>query len=113
MTDCIFCKIVAGEIPSDKVYEDEEILAFRDISPAAPVHILFIPKKHFANLSEAADEDQALLGRMMRIIGKQAAGLGLPESYRLVSNRGEAAGQSVDHFHLHLLGGRDMLWPPG
>ena len=109
MTDCIFCKIVAGEIPSTKIYEDEEILAFQDIHPAAPVHVLFIPKKHFANLGEAAPEDQALLGRLLLVIGQEAAKLGLQESgYRIVSNCGELAGQTVGHFHLHLLGGRGM-----
>ena len=113
MTDCIFCKIIAGEIPGDKVYEDEEVLGFRDINPAAPVHVLFIPKKHFANLGEASAEDQALLGKMLLLIGQQASKLGLADGYRIVSNCGEGAGQSVEHFHLHLLGGRDMLWPPG
>ena len=108
MTDCVFCKIIAGEIPCDKVYEDEEILAFRDINPAAPVHILFIPKKHFSHLGEASAEDQALLGRMLLVIGREAPKLGLPDSYRIVSNFGEAAGQTVKHFHLHLLGGRYM-----
>ena len=113
MTDCIFCKIIAGEIPGDVVYEDEEIFAFRDINPAAPVHVLFIPKKHFANLGEATGEDRALLGNMLLVAAREAVGLGLTEGYRLVSNCGESAGQSVEHFHLHLLGGRDMQWPPG
>ena len=113
MADCIFCKIITGEIPGDKVYEDEEILGFRDINPAAPVHVLFVPKKHFANLSEASCDDQALLGKMLLIAGKEAEKLGLAEGYRLVSNCGESAGQSVGHFHIHLLGGRDMQWPPG
>ncbi|MCL2121659.1 MAG: histidine triad nucleotide-binding protein [Clostridiales bacterium] len=108
MEDCIFCQIIAGEIPSDIVYEDEEILAFRDIHPAAPVHVLFIPKKHFANLGEAAPEDQALLGRMLLVIGQEAVKLGLTEGYRIVSNFGVSAGQTVGHFHLHLLGGRYM-----
>ena len=108
MTDCIFCKIVSGEIPSTKVYEDEEVVGFRDINPAAPVHVLFIPKKHFANLGEATPEDQALLGRMLLLVGREAPKLGLAEGYRIVSNCGESAGQTVDHFHLHLLGGRYM-----
>ena len=113
MTDCIFCKIAAGEIPCTKVYEDDEILAFRDVNPAAPVHILFIPKKHFANLGQAVPEDQALLGRMLLLIGQEAPKLGLADGYRVVCNCGEPAGQTVDHLHLHLLGGRDMGWPPG
>ncbi len=113
MTDCIFCRIIAGEIPSAKVYEDEEILGFRDINPAAPVHVLFIPKKHFANLGEAAPADQALLGRMLQVIGREAPKLGLSEGYRVVSNCGEPAGQTVNHFHLHVLGGRELQWPPG
>ena len=108
MSDCIFCKIVAGEIPSTKVYEDEEILAFLDIAPAAPVHVLFIPKKHFANLSEAGAEDAALLGKMLLRVAEEAAKLGLSEGYRIVSNCGESAGQTVGHFHLHLLGGTSM-----
>jgi len=108
MSDCIFCKIIAGEIPSTKVYEDEEILAFRDINPAAPVHVLFIPKKHFANLGEAEQADQALLGRLLLVIGEEAPKLGLSDSYRIVSNFGESAGQTVEHFHIHLLGGRNM-----
>lgn len=113
MTDCIFCKIAAGELPSTKVYEDEEILAFRDLYPVAPVHVLFIPKKHFPNLGEASVEDQALLGKMLLVIGREAAGLGLADGYRVVSNCGESAGQSVEHFHLHVMGGIDMMWPPG
>jgi len=108
MADCIFCKIIAGEIPSTKVYEDEEILAFRDINPGAPIHVLFIPKKHFAGLGEALPEDQALLGRMLLVIGEEAPKLGLGEGYRIVSNFGESAGQTVQHFHLHLLGGKNM-----
>ena len=108
MSDCIFCKIIAGEIPSTKVYEDDEILGFRDINPAAPVHVLFIPKKHFADLSEATAQDRDLLGKMLLIIGDEAHKLGLDDGYRVVSNRGEAAGQTVGHFHLHLLGGRQM-----
>ncbi|MCL1805267.1 MAG: histidine triad nucleotide-binding protein [Clostridiales bacterium] len=113
MTDCIFCKIAAGELPSTKVYEDDEILGFRDLYPVAPVHVLFIPKKHFANLGEATAGNQALLGKMLLVIGREAAGLGLTEGYRIVSNCGESAGQSVGHFHLHVMGGVDMMWPPG
>ena len=108
MTECIFCKIVSGEIPSTKVYEDEEILAFKDIAPAAPIHVLWIPKKHFANLGEASTQEQALLGKMLWLIGQEAPSLGLTDGYRIVSNCGEAAGQTVEHFHLHVLGGLAM-----
>ena len=108
MTDCIFCKIIKGELPCTKVYEDDEILAFRDINPAAPVHVLFIPKKHFASLGEAEPGDQALLGRLLQVVGQEAQKLGLTEGYRIVSNFGASAGQTVDHFHIHLLGGRYM-----
>ena len=113
MNDCLFCKIIAGEIPCGKVYEDEWMLAFKDINPAAPTHALFIPKKHIANLGEMAAEDQALLGHMMSVIGKVAIELGLSGGYRVVSNCGEGAGQSVNHLHFHLLGGRNLQWPPG
>ena len=108
MTDCLFCKIVAGEIFSSKVYEDDEILGFKDIKPAAPVHVLFIPKKHFADLSEASPEDQDLLGKMLLVISREAVNLGLTDGYRIVNNCGERAGQTISHFHLHLLGGKQM-----
>ena len=113
MDGCIFCKIVAGAIPCAKVYEDDDILAFRDIAPAAPVHVLFIPKRHFANLGAAVGADAGVLGKMLLAIGNEAAKLGLGDGYRVVANCGPAGGQTVDHFHLHLLGGRDMKWPPG
>jgi len=108
MSDCVFCKIIAGEIPSAKVYEDDEILGFRDIAPAAPVHVLFIPKKHFADLSQASEDDQALLGRMLLVMDREAKKLGLADGYRIINNRGASAGQTVGHFHLHLLGGKQM-----
>ena len=108
MTDCTFCKIIAGEIPCTKVYEDDEILAFQDIHPVAPVHVLFVPKKHFADLSEAGPEDQALLGKMLLTIAQEAPKLGLSEGYRIVSNYGGSAGQTIEHFHIHLLGGKYM-----
>ncbi|MDR1193011.1 MAG: histidine triad nucleotide-binding protein [Peptococcaceae bacterium] len=113
MSDCIFCQIIAGQIPSVKVYEDERILAFRDVNPAAPVHVLFIPKRHFANLGEMTPADQELLGHLLNVIGREAPGLGLADGYRVVSNCGEPAGQTVGHMHFHVLGGRDLLWPPG
>ena len=108
MADCIFCKIIAGEIPSTKVYEDETILAFQDIAPAAPTHVLFVPKKHFANLGEAEAEDAALLGRMLLLLGQEAQKLGVGDGYRVVINNGASVGQSVEHLHMHLLGGKTM-----
>lgn len=111
--DCLFCKIIAGQIPADKLYEDEEILAFRDISPQAPVHFLVIPKKHIAGPAFIEAADEALIGRMLRTGAKIAADLGISEGYRLVFNNGAGAGQTVFHIHLHILGGRAMHWPPG
>ena len=109
MSDCIFCKIAAGEIPSDKVYEDKDILAFRDIHPKAPVHILVIPKKHLASLNEVAASDETLLGRMMTVLRDLANDQGVSASgYRVLSNCGPDGGQEVDHLHFHLLGGRKL-----
>jgi len=110
---CIFCKIVAGEIPSKKVHEDDEVLAFHDLSPQAPTHLLVIPRKHIRSLDEACDEDQALLGRILLTTQRLARELGVESGYRVVNNCGAAAGQSVFHIHFHLLGGRPMDWPPG
>ena len=111
--DCIFCKIVAGEIPAKKVYEDNEILAFRDLNPQAPVHVLVIPRKHIASLNEAEAGDQEILGRLLVTLPKLAAELGVGSGYRVVNNCGASAGQSVFHIHFHLLGGRSLTWPPG
>lgn len=112
--DCIFCKIAQGEIPSNKVYEDEDVLAFHDLNPEAPVHILVIPKKHITNLETAAAEDQMLLGKIMLTIQQIAREQGIAETgYRVVSNIGAQGGQTVMHMHFHLLGGREMLWPAG
>lgn len=111
--DCLFCKIQAGEIPSDKVYSDEEIYAFRDVNPAAPTHILLIPRKHIARISDAGVEDEGLLGRMVLRANALAAQEGLHDGFRYVWNCGPKAGQTVAHIHLHLLGGRQMTWPPG
>lgn len=105
--DCVFCKIVAGEIPSAKVYEDDDFLAFRDINPAAPTHILVIPKRHIARLSEAAATDGMLLGRLMLLVGHIAREQGL-DSCRLIVNDGAGAGQTVFHLHAHILGGAEM-----
>ncbi len=111
--DCIFCKIVAGTIPSKKVKEDEHFLAFHDIEPKAPKHILVIPKKHLASLAEAEPEDEPLLGRLLLAAGEIAREQGLGKGYRVVISTGAEGGQTVDHLHLHLLGGRQMHWPPG
>lgn len=110
MDNCIFCKIIAGEIPSTKLYEDDEMLVFKDIEPKAPVHLLCVPKQHFAYLSELDDERAALVGRMLLKIGRLKDGLGLSEGYRVVINQGENAGQTVHHLHLHLLGGEHLEW---
>jgi len=114
VADCLFCGIVAGEVPSEKVYEDDEVLAFRDINPQAPHHVLVIPKKHIASLAEAGDEDAGLLAKVIIKVRDIAADLGLDEEgYRMVVNCGPNGGQTVGHLHFHLLGGRRMTWPPG
>lgn len=113
MENCIFCKIIENEIPSTKVFENDDILAFRDIEPQAPVHIVIIPKKHYKSVLEVEDNSQILseLLTAAKTIAKQE---GLDENgFRLVINTGEEGGQTVDHLHLHLLGGRSMQWPPG
>ncbi len=112
--DCLFCKIVAGEIPSDTVYEDDEVLAFRDINPAAPTHVLVIPKRHIPALSDAQPSDAPILGTLLQRVATIAEKLGLVEGgYRVVNNCGAGAGQTVFHIHLHLLAGRRLEWPPG
>lgn len=109
MNDCLFCKIAAGEIPSTKVYEDEQVLAFRDIAPQAPVHVLVIPKKHISGWYDAKDEDDALLAHLMRVAANVARMEGVVDSgFRVVSNCGADAQQTVRHLHLHVLGGRTM-----
>ena len=112
MDNCLFCKIIAGDIPSNKVYEDELCYAFYDIDPQAPTHFLMIPKAHIPSVSAVNEENQAVVGHMFAVIAKLAGELGL-DSYRVVSNIGEQAGQSVFHLHFHVLSGRDMTWPPG
>lgn len=112
-SDTIFSKIIKREIPADIVYEDELCLAFRDVAPQAPMHILLIPKEPIAQLNEAQTEHQALLGHLLLTAPKIAAQEGCGEAFRLVNNCGEKAGQSVFHLHLHILGGRDLSWPPG
>ena len=114
MQDCLFCKIVAGEIPSTKVYEDELVLAFRDIDPQAPQHILVIPKQHIESAACITVENSAVVAHIFEKIAALAAGLGFADDgFRVVSNVGERAGQSVKHLHFHILAGRDMTWPPG
>lgn len=109
----IFSKIITREIPADIVYEDERCLAFRDINPQAPTHVLLIPKQALAQLSDAGPDDEALLGYLMVTAPKVARRLGIGDAFRLVVNNGAPAGQSVFHLHLHILGGRPFRWPPG
>ena len=114
MADCLFCRIVCGEVPAKKVYEDEHTLAFDDINPQAPTHVLVIPKKHIASITSAEDGDAMVLGQLMLMARDVAKAEGLDATgYRLVTNNGEHAGQSVHHVHVHVLGGRAMAWPPG
>ena len=112
--DCLFCKIAAGEIPSAKVYEDEKVLAFRDIEPQAPVHILIIPKEHIKSANEINDENCAIVGHIFSVASKIAQQEGIAaDGYRIVNNCGEGGGQTVGHLHFHMLGGRALAWPPG
>ena len=112
-TDTIFGKIIRREIPADIVYEDELALAFRDIQPQAPVHILVIPKQPIAKLSDAESQDHRLMGHLLLTAKRVADQAGLADGYRVVINTGAEGGQTVDHLHLHILGGRSMQWPPG
>ena len=112
MSDCLFCKIAAGEIPSNKVYEDEVCYAFHDIAPQAPTHFLVIPKAHIGSVSEITEDNSGVAAHIFEVIAKLSKELGL-DSYRVVSNIGEQAGQSVFHLHFHVPSGRDMTWPPG
>jgi len=113
MNDCLFCKIIAGEIPSKRVFEDEHTFAFQDIDPKAPTHMLIVPKKHIRGLKEASAEDAEIVGRCHLVAAQIARHLGIEDGYRTVLNVGPKAGQSVFHLHVHLLGGRDLHWPPG
>jgi histidine triad (HIT) family protein len=110
---CLFCKIAAGTIPSTPVYQDELTYAFADINPMAPVHILIVPREHISSLIDADESKGALLGRLLWAAAEIARNKGLGKGYRVVVNTGEDGGQTVDHLHLHLLGGRAMSWPPG
>ena len=112
--DCLFCKIVAGEIPADIVYESDTVMAFRDINPQAPIHIVIIPREHIATINDIDPEHEALVGSLFSAARQIAADEGLSDDgYRVVMNCNEAAGQTVFHIHLHLLGGRQLRWPPG
>lgn len=111
--DCIFCKIAAGEIPSTKVYEDDTVVAFNDLDPQAPVHVLIIPKEHIASAAEINEGNSAVVAHIFEVAAKIAAEKGLKDGFRIVNNCGESAGQSVKHLHFHLMGGRDFGWPAG
>jgi histidine triad (HIT) family protein len=110
---CLFCKIVEGTIPSTAVYQDELCYAVADIHPQAPVHLLIVPRKHIHSLADTHEDDLPLLGHLFWVAGEIARGKELPKGYRVVVNTGEDGGQTVDHLHLHLLGGRPLTWPPG
>jgi histidine triad (HIT) family protein len=112
-TDCLFCKILAGEIPANRVYEDEYSIAFPDINPQAPTHLLIIPKEHLASQAKALAEHEQLLGHLLAVAANLARARKLDKGYRVVINTGEDGGQTVHHLHVHLLGGRPMHWPPG
>ncbi|MBQ4093642.1 MAG: histidine triad nucleotide-binding protein [Oscillospiraceae bacterium] len=112
MENCLFCRIVNGDIPSNKLYEDDELLAFYDIDPQAPTHFLVIPKAHIQSCGAVTDENAAIVGKAFALIAKLCAQKGI-ESFRVVSNTGTDAGQSVPHLHFHVLAGRSLAWPPG
>jgi histidine triad (HIT) family protein len=113
MTNCLFCKIVAEEIPSVKVLENSDFLAFRDIDPKAPVHVLVIPKKHFEDIAELSKEDNVLTAGLMKFATEVTEVEKLEEGFRIVFNTGQEGGQTVQHVHAHVLGGRSLTWPPG
>ena len=113
MNDCLFCRLIRGEVPSKKVYEDEHTFAFEDIRPQAPIHILIVPKKHIRGLKEAQAEDAEIVGRCHLVAAQIARERGVENGYRTVLNVGPGAGQSVFHLHVHLIGGRVLHWPPG
>lgn len=111
--DCIFCKIIAGEIPSKKVYEDDTVLAFYDVSPQAPVHVLVIPKEHITSAAMITPENSAVVAHIFEVIAQLAKEFDLGEGFRVVNNCGDIAGQTVKHLHFHLMGGREFTWPAG
>jgi histidine triad (HIT) family protein len=110
---CLFCRIIEGSIPSTAIYQDELCYAFADINPQAPVHVLIAPRAHIVSLAESSSEDQALLGHLVWVAAEIARAKGLGKGYRVAINNGEDGGQTVDHLHVHVLGGRAMTWPPG
>jgi len=112
MKDCIFCKIASGEVQAQIVYQDEDVVVFKDLNPQAPTHLLIIPAKHIAKLDEASEQDMALLGKLQLTAAKVAKELGIKD-FRLITNNGKGAGQSVEHLHYHLMAGRRFLWPAG
>jgi histidine triad (HIT) family protein len=111
--NCLFCRIITGRVPSKKVYEDDRVFVFEDINPQAPTHVLVIPKKHIVDLKNASPEDAEIIGYTNLVAAKIARQRGIEDGYRTVFNVGPGAGQSVFHLHLHLLGGRNLTWPPG
>jgi histidine triad (HIT) family protein len=113
MEDCLFCKIIAGKIPSKKVYEDDKVYAFEDIDPKAPTHVLIVPKRHIAGLDKATAEDAEIIGYSQLVAAKLGRERAIEDGYRTVYNVGPMSGQSVFHLHLHLIGGRNLKWPPG
>ena len=113
MNDCVFCKIAKGEIPARKAYEDETVMAFFDLDPQAPTHLLIIPKAHISSVAEITPENSAVVSHIFEIAAQLSKKYDLKNGFRVVSNCGAAAGQSVPHLHFHLLGGRDFTWPPG
>lgn len=114
MENCLFCKIIAGEIPAKKVYEDDHLVAIEDIAPVAPVHVLLIPRKHSVNSLDLSPEDNSLIGHVFQVASKLARDFGVAEhGFRIVNNNNAGAGQSVFHIHFHLLAGREFNWPPG
>lgn len=111
--DCLFCKIINGDIPSSKVYEDDTVFAFRDIEPQAPVHILIIPKQHIKSAADITPENSSVVAHIFEVAAKIAESEGLTDGYRIVNNCGDSAGQTVKHLHFHLMGGREFTWPAG
>ena len=111
--DCLFCKIIAGEIPSNKIYEDDRVYAFHDIDPKAPVHFLVIPKEHIRSAMEITDENSSIVGHIFAVIAKLVKEMGIENGYRVVTNIGEDGGQTVEHMHFHVLAKRNLAWPPG
>lgn len=111
--DCIFCKIASGEIPTQCLYEDDRVIAFNDLSPQAPIHFLVIPKEHIKSAAQLTEENAAIVAHIFTVIAQLTEKLGLKNGYRIVNNCGKDGGQSVDHLHFHVLGGRMLAWPPG